>query len=192
METTMRLLKTRVQSRLALHKQSAFLEHGIVPVTSDCQYLFPAKVISHLVKWVTVAHEDYIELHFTKDIVEAGLAGDNNLYYMALIERGTAKLQAAVELNPGYSSIPPIFQLCLNWKGEKTNSNDDDIQALESEVNVCYKEPGPSHQLLTNQLQWLCVLLDVYLETESHDNSVEGVQGISPGEDVSVAFQGSK
>lgn len=26
----------------------------------------------------------------------------------------------------------------------------------------------------TNQLQRLCVLLDVYLETESHDDSVEG------------------
>uniref|UniRef100_A0A2K6URM9 THO complex 5 n=1 Tax=Saimiri boliviensis boliviensis TaxID=39432 RepID=A0A2K6URM9_SAIBB len=177
METTMKLLKTRVQSRLALHKQFASLEHGIVPVTSDCQYLFPAKVVSRLVKWVTVAHEDYMELHFTKDIVDAGLAGDTNLYYMALIERGTAKLQAAVVLNPGYSSIPPIFQLCLNWKGEKTNSNDDNIRAMESEVNVCYKElcgPWPSHQLLTNQLQRLCVLLDVYLETESHDDSVEG------------------
>uniref|UniRef100_A0A452REY2 THO complex subunit 5 n=1 Tax=Ursus americanus TaxID=9643 RepID=A0A452REY2_URSAM len=177
METTMKLLKTRVQSRLALHKQFASLEHGIVPVTSDCQYLFPAKVVSRLVKWVTIAHEDYLELHFTKDIVEAGLAEDTNLYYMALVERGTAKLQAAVVLNPGYSSIPPIFQLCLNWKGEKTNSNDDNIRAMESEVNVCYKElcgPRPSHQLLTNQLQRLCVLLDVYLETDSHDDSVEG------------------
>ncbi|EPY85429.1 THO complex subunit 5-like protein [Camelus ferus] len=177
METTMKLLKTRVQSRLALHKQFASLEHGIVPVTSDCQYLFPAKVVSRLVKWVTIAHEDYMELHFTKDIVETGLAGDTNLYYMALVERGTAKLQAAVVLNPGYSSIPPIFQLCLNWKGEKTNNNDDNIRAMESEVNVCYKElcgPRPSHQLLTNQLQRLCVLLDVYLETESHDDSVEG------------------
>ncbi|XP_059978101.1 THO complex subunit 5 homolog isoform X3 [Lagenorhynchus albirostris] len=177
METTMKLLKTRVQSRLALHKQFASLEHGIVPVTSDCQYLFPAKVVSRLVKWVTIPHEDYTELHFTKDIMEAGLAGDTNLYYMALVERGTAKLQAAVVLNPGYSSIPPIFQLCLNWKGEKTNNNDDNIRAMESEVNVCYKElcgPWPGHQLLTNQLQRLCVLLDVYLETESHDDSVEG------------------
>lgn len=48
---------------------------------------------------------------------------------------------------------------------------------MESEVNMCYKKlcgPRPSHQLLTNQLQRLCVLLDVYLETESHDDSVEG------------------
>ncbi|GAB5579233.1 THO complex subunit 5 homolog isoform X1 [Prionailurus iriomotensis] len=195
METTMKLLKTRVQSRLALHKQFASLEHGIVPVTSDCQYLFPAKVVSRLVKWVTIAHEDYMELHFTKDIVEAGLAEDTNLYYLALVERGTAKLQAAVVLNPGYSSIPPIFQLCLNWKGEKTNSNDDNIRAMESEVNVCYKElcgPRPSHQLLTNQLQRLCVLLDVYLETESHDDSVEGPKEFPQEKMCLRLFRGSQ
>ncbi|KAK2111641.1 THO complex subunit 5 [Saguinus oedipus] len=194
METTMKLLKTRVQSRPALHKQFASLERGLVPVTSDCQYLFPAKVVSYLVKWVTVALEDYLELHFTKDIVDAGLAGDTNLYYMALIERGTAKLQAAVVLNPGYSSIPSVFQLCLNWKGEKTSSNDNNIQAMESEVSVCYKElcgPWPSHQLLTNQLQQLCALLDVYLETESHDNSVEGPKEF-PQEMCLQLFRGSQ
>ena len=36
-------------------------------------------------------------------------------------------------LNPGYSSIPPVFQLCLNWKGEKTNNNDDNIR-----VRTCW------------------------------------------------------
>ena len=79
-------------------------------------------------------------------------------------------------LNPSYSSIPPIFQLCLNWKGEKNSSNDDNIQSMESEVIVCYRSyvPQSSHHLLTNQLQCLCVLLDVYLEMESHDNSMEG------------------
>lgn len=51
------------------------------------------------------------------------------------------------------------------------------FQAMESEVNVHYKElwgPKPGYQLLTNQLQRLCMVLDVYLETEPHDPSVEG------------------
>uniref|UniRef100_A0A8C8RFF4 THO complex 5 n=1 Tax=Pelusios castaneus TaxID=367368 RepID=A0A8C8RFF4_9SAUR len=177
MEMTMKLLRTRLQSRLALHKQFASLEHGIVPVSSECQHLFPSKVVSRVVKWAALPYEDYLELSYTKTVVEAGLAEDTHLYYTALVERGTAKLQAAVVLNPGYSSVPPVFSLCLTWKGEKTTDNDDNIRAMESEVSVCYKElcgPRPSYQLLTNQLQRLCVLLDVYLETESHDTSVEG------------------
>ncbi|NXC22059.1 THOC5 protein, partial [Corythaeola cristata] len=167
---------------------------------------------------------EFRELPYTKDVIEAGLAEDTHLYYMALIERGTggrvsfpwqfliptpdtpravsgslhgkflqlealwapgdvsslpctAKLQAAVVLNPGYSTLPPVFSLCLNWKGERTGSNDDNIRAMESEVNVNYKElwgPKPGYQLLTNQLQRLCMVLDVYLETEPHDPSVEG------------------
>ncbi|XP_013929798.1 PREDICTED: THO complex subunit 5 homolog [Thamnophis sirtalis] len=177
MERTMKLLKTRLESRLALHKQFASLEHGILPVSPESQHLFPAKIMSHLVKWMSLTYEDYMELPYTKDVVESGLAEDTHLYYLALIERGTAKLQASVVLNPGYSSIPPVFSLCLNWKGEKTSMNDDNIRAMESEVNVCYKElcgPKPGYQLLTNQLQRLCVVLDLYLETETHDNSVEG------------------
>lgn len=31
------------------------------------------------------------ELPYTKDVIEAGLAEDTHLYYMALIERGTGK-----------------------------------------------------------------------------------------------------
>ena len=50
-------------------------------------------------------------------------------------------------------------------------------QAMESEVNVFKNElqgPRPGHQLLTNQIARLCVCLDVYLETDSQDDSVEG------------------
>lgn len=48
---------------------------------------------------------------------------------------------------------------------------------MESEVNVFKSElqgPHPGHQLLTNQMARLCVCLDVYLETEEHDDGVEG------------------
>ena len=34
--------------------------------------------------------------------------------------------------------------------------------------------PPPGHQLLTNQVARLCVCLDVYLETDGQDDSVEG------------------
>lgn len=50
-------------------------------------------------------------------------------------------------------------------------------QAMESEVNVFKNElqgPRPGHQLLTNQIARLCVCLDVYLETDGQDDSVEG------------------
>ncbi|MGH0132345.1 UNVERIFIED_CONTAM: hypothetical protein FKN15_063348 [Acipenser sinensis] len=88
-----------------------------------------------------------------------------------------AKLQAAVVLNPRYSTVPPLFSLSLSWKGERSGRTDDNLRAMEAEVNVFHWElrgPRPGYQLLTNQLQRLCMCLDVFLETESQDESVEG------------------
>ncbi|CAG08561.1 unnamed protein product [Tetraodon nigroviridis] len=113
METTMKLLKRRLQSRLALHRQFASL----------------------------------------------------------------ARLQAAVVLNPRYPEVSPLFSLSLSWKGERSGQTDDNLRAMESEVNVFKNElqgPHPGHQLLTNQISRLCVCLDVYLETEGQDDGVEG------------------
>lgn len=110
-----------------------------MPVSSECQQLFPAKVVSRLVKWTAITYEDYLvgvegkeltssphsqhlvpvlgslalstllrsapwvllplqELSYTKDIVEAGLAEDTHLYYMALIERGTGRCLPAFSI----------------------------------------------------------------------------------------------
>ncbi|XP_045082875.1 THO complex subunit 5 homolog isoform X2 [Coregonus clupeaformis] len=177
MESTMKLLRGRVQSRLALHKQFSSLEHSIVPVSSECQHLFPAKVLSRLARWTTITHQEYTNLVFTQHVSEAGLARETDLFFMAVVERGTARLQAAVVLNPRYPVISPLFAVSLSWKGERSGRTDDNLRAMESEVNVFKSElqgPRPGHQLLTNQVARLGVCLDVYLETDGQDDSVEG------------------
>lgn len=35
-------------------------EHSIIPVSSECQHLFPAKIMSRLARWTTITHEDYM------------------------------------------------------------------------------------------------------------------------------------
>uniref|UniRef100_A0A8C5M0X0 THO complex subunit 5 n=1 Tax=Leptobrachium leishanense TaxID=445787 RepID=A0A8C5M0X0_9ANUR len=177
MEKTINLLRSRLLARLSLHRQFSSLEHGTILVTAECQHLFPAKVLSRLVKWHTITYADYVVLPYTANVVECGLAQETYQYYSLMIERGTAKLEATVVLNPGYCIIPPVFSLCLHWKGVRSSRNDENIRAMESEINVFYKElhgPSPGYQLLTNQMQRLCMLLDLYLETEGHDNGVEG------------------
>uniref|UniRef100_A0A1A8SHA5 THO complex 5 n=1 Tax=Nothobranchius rachovii TaxID=451742 RepID=A0A1A8SHA5_9TELE len=177
MESTMKLLRGRVQSRLALQKQFASLEHNIIPVSSECQHLFPAKIISRLARWTTISHQEYLDLPYTRHVTEAGLAKETDLFFMGVLERGTARLHAAVVLSPRYPTIAPLFSLSLNWKGECSGRTDDNLRAMESEVNIFKHElqgPRPGHQLLTNQIARLCVCLDVYLETEGQDDSVEG------------------
>uniref|UniRef100_A0A8C7L9M0 THO complex subunit 5 n=1 Tax=Oncorhynchus kisutch TaxID=8019 RepID=A0A8C7L9M0_ONCKI len=177
MESTMKLLRGRVLSRLALHKQFSSLEHSIVPVSCECKHLFPAKVLSRLARWTTITHQEYTNLVFTQHVSEAGLARETDLFFMAVLERGTARLQAAVLLNPRYPVISPLFAVSISWKGERSGRTDDNLRAMESEVNIFKSElqgPRPGHQLLTNQVARLGVCLDVYLETDGQDDSVEG------------------
>ncbi|AWP06999.1 putative THO complex subunit 5 -like [Scophthalmus maximus] len=177
MESTMKLLRGRLQSRLALHKQFASLEHSIIPVSAESQHLFPAKILSRLARWTTIAHQEYMDLPYTRHVTEAGLAKETGLYFMTVVERGTARLQAAVVMSPRYPEVSPLFSLSLSWKGERSGRTDDNLRAMESEVNVFKNElqgPRPGHQLLTNQISRLCVCLDVYLETEGQDDGVEG------------------
>lgn len=37
-----------------------FAEHGILPVSGECQHLFPAKIVSRLMKWTVLPYEDYL------------------------------------------------------------------------------------------------------------------------------------
>ncbi|XP_067234934.1 THO complex subunit 5 homolog isoform X1 [Chanodichthys erythropterus] len=170
MERTIKLLRGRLQARLSLHKQFSSLEHSIIPVSSECQHLFPAKVISGLTRWTMMSHQEFTELGFVQHVLKAGLVHETDLFFMAVVERGTARLMAAVVLNPRYPDVSPLFSLSLLWKGERSGRSDDNLRAIESEVNVFRSElqgPRPGLQLLTNQIQRLCVCLDVYLETES-------------------------
>lgn len=177
METTMKHLRSRVQSRLALQKQFTSLEHSIIPVSTECQNFVPTKIVSRLSRWVTTTYQDYMELPYTKHVCDAGLAKDSDMYFMGVVERGTARLQAAVVMSPRYPETAPLFSLWLSWKGERSGQTDDNLRAMESEVNMFKHElqgPRPGHQLLTNQMARLCMCLDVYLETEGQDDSVEG------------------
>uniref|UniRef100_A0A4W4GX09 THO complex subunit 5 homolog n=1 Tax=Electrophorus electricus TaxID=8005 RepID=A0A4W4GX09_ELEEL len=161
MESTMKLLRGRLQARLALHKQFSSLEHSIVPVSNECQHLFPAKVVSRLAHWTMMSYEEFLASRCTQVIL--------CLFYWRPLWV-SARLQAAVVLNPRYPEITPLFSLSLLWKGERSGRTDDNLRAMESEVNVFRSElqgPRPGLQLLTNQMQRLCVCLDVYLETES-------------------------
>ena len=66
-------------------------EHHTIPVASQYQGLFPVKLSSHLVSWQRSTFEDYIAVPHTKTIVELELAHENDLYFVAGMERGTGE-----------------------------------------------------------------------------------------------------
>lgn len=51
--------QSSVPSPALLRALSLLSEHGVVPVSSECQQLFPTKIVSRLVKWTAIPYEDY-------------------------------------------------------------------------------------------------------------------------------------
>lgn len=105
MELTVKLLRSRLQSRLALHKQFASLGECWAPcpssgsqdtVAGSCRA--PQPSLGTGVQW-------------------QGPHAGKHLFPCSV------KLQVAVVLNPSYSRLLPIFSQCLNWEGEWNSSN---------------------------------------------------------------------
>lgn len=177
MEETIRRLRHRIQTRLALQKQLSALEHGTVPVTSGFIGQFPAKIVSRLVQWKRTTHEDFMHCPYAQRMTGSSLTSVNHLYFTGLIERGSAALSFQVTVAPDYPSSSPIFALSLRWKNERNALNDEGIREMEREVNVYARElvnARTMDQLLTIQLECLLMCLDVYLETEMDRSEIEG------------------
>ncbi|KAK3083868.1 hypothetical protein FSP39_004365 [Pinctada imbricata] len=180
MQQTIKRLRDRIQSRLSLLKQLASFERMTVLINPEYMSMFPAKIVSKLSSWKRSTYEDFISLPHASAPISSGLAGPSDLYFTAVIERGTAKMTAQVVLTADYPEVVPVFVLSIQWQCERTALNDVHVQEMEEEINVHYDELilGKSHDvILSNQMQRLMMCFDVYLETEGKEN--EGPMEIS-------------
>ncbi|KAJ8313100.1 hypothetical protein KUTeg_010473 [Tegillarca granosa] len=167
MQQTIKKLRKRIRSRLSLLKQLSSLERGSIPVSSEYQSIFPTKIISKLSSWRRSTYEDFAVLPQTKSLIDQEMASESDIYFTAVIERGSAKLTAQIVLKPNYPEDVPLFVISIQWKTERTAMNDFHVQKKSED------------QILTNQLQRLLMCFDVYLESEVHCTESEGPVEIS-------------
>ncbi|CAG2212482.1 THOC5 [Mytilus edulis] len=181
MQQTIKRLRRRIKSRLSLLKQLASLERGIIPLAPEAMSLFPTKIVAKLASWKRSTYEDFCVLPYTEELISNGLAKESDIFFTATMDRGSAKMTAQIVMTPDYPAVAPLFLVSLQWQTERSALNDINIQEMEEEVNVHYKEMiiHKSHdQILANQLQRLLMCFDVYLETETQ-NAEEGPKEIS-------------
>ncbi|XP_033747384.1 THO complex subunit 5 homolog isoform X2 [Pecten maximus] len=182
MQQTVKLLRRRIRSRTSLLQQLASLERGSIQVNKDYLPLFPAKIVARLVSWKRSTYEDFSVLPHARSAITAGLAGESDLYFTAIMERSSAKMTVQVVLTANYPEVVPWFVVGVQWQTNRTALNDSHIQAMEEEVNLHYQElmKEKSHdQILSNQMQRLMMCFDIYLETEAQNTESEGPMEIS-------------
>lgn len=177
MEKTIRAIRVRLSSRIALQRHLHALEQGNVPLTSESLELFPAKM-SRLVSWQSIPWEDFKIQSYARQFIDENIVDETDFIFEAIVERGSAKLKANVAVSANYPNYPPVFMLRLDWKSSKSVTTGDSIREMEREINVHWMELVPKGQtwnnILVNQVQRLLMCFDVYLESETIDAAVEG------------------
>ncbi|XP_061178240.1 THO complex subunit 5 homolog isoform X1 [Saccostrea echinata] len=182
MQETIRRLKRRVRSRLCLMKQTAAFETGNVVVDPEYQGLFPSKIVSRLTSWKRATYEDFAALPYTEALVTDGVVEESDIFFTAIIDRGSAKMTAQVVMTHDYPKVAPLFTVSVLWQHERTAMNDEHIKEMEEEVNVHHEELMKSKScdtILSNQMQRLLMCFDIYLETEASGSEEEGPREIS-------------
>ncbi|KAI8782477.1 THO complex subunit 5 [Biomphalaria glabrata] len=178
-QKTISLLRQRISSRLSLLQQLSSLERGIIPVSVDFVKQFPAKINAHLSTWSRCTWEDLQTLAHAKRFLKSGLIRSSSIIFQAVIDRGSAKMNAHVVLTADYPQVPPLFILDIVWQTQRTALTDIFVMEMEEEVNLHYQELSSStqqNQLLPNQLQRLLMCFDVYLETDTPASTLVPVE----------------
>lgn len=179
MEQIVVALRQRLLARIALQELLNSLEQGTITLNPEVYSLFPTKTTSRLASFQSLPWEDFLALPQVKRLVDDGIVKSSHFTFSAVLERGSAKLHAALTVSPDYPREPPIFVLRTTWKEGFTSLEDRALWDLEKEVNLYWTELascGSAHRLLAYQLKRLLTCFDVYLETEGTSDAIEGPQ----------------
>ncbi|XP_078493311.1 THO complex subunit 5 homolog [Ciona intestinalis] len=172
MDGMMKQIRSRVASRVGHVQQVERFQRQIVQRDVQISRTLPDKIHTTLSSWATVEHNVYSSLEYTRPVVELGLLGGDveaHSYYITKLRRGSsAELNVAIVVFVDHPVQPPLVCLCLEWMGQRTATNDDNIRTMEVEVNVNLPKLVKNlNEILPSQVLRLMSMLDVYVETES-------------------------
>jgi len=163
-------IKNRVNCRFQLDKVFQYLEKGELHLNADFNAAFPPTISSRLISWTAVDYESIVKqtqhVHNLLSFIESN--HKNMLFFVAILSRDSAKLNAIAMIPVDYPNSSPLFSLELDWHGKHTRKSSEIIRKIESEVNLfCEDLPLENKiDLLTIQLKKLALHLDLVTEID--------------------------
>lgn len=120
-------IRTRLQARVRLYKQIAALEQGKTeaPSKHDDKIL---RISSNLVQWTSVSFEEFSNNPAAAKFVDENEINSPDLFYRAIITRGSAKLECYIKVSVNYPEETPLWALSLNWNGKHDSTNDSSLK----------------------------------------------------------------
>lgn len=178
-------IRARLHARVRLYKQIASLEQGKLEAANKHEDKI-LRISGQLVQWTSISFDEYAAIPAAAKFVDDTDTDSPDLFYRAIITRGSAKLECYVKVSVNFPEMTPLWALVLNWNGKHDSTNDSSLKEIEYIVNTIDINKK-SRIILPFQLKRLMSGLDVYLETES---AFSGSNEFIPDKSYLRAFRG--
>ncbi|XP_065075856.1 THO complex subunit 5 homolog [Ochlerotatus camptorhynchus] len=163
--TIIKAIRTRWEARLRLYQQVHELETGNVDTTINMEHNNPIRISSTLVQWTALSDSEYVASNVTGKFIDHSDSTGNDLYFRAIITRGSAKLECYICVPCDFPETTSLWSLSLNWNGKHSASDNAAVRDMEYWINSLQAPKHPK-TILSLQLKRAMSCLDIYLETE--------------------------
>uniref|UniRef100_A0A2M4BFD1 Putative tho complex subunit 5 n=1 Tax=Anopheles marajoara TaxID=58244 RepID=A0A2M4BFD1_9DIPT len=161
----LRKIRSRWEARIQLYHQIYELESKLIDTSINNEHDHPIRISSALLQWISISFEDYTASGVSSKFLDDGIALPGDLFFRAIVVRGSAKLESYICIPCRYPEMSPIWSFSLNWNGKHTAVRDSSVREMEYWCNSASTTNNMALMLPT-QLKRAMSCLDIYLETE--------------------------
>lgn len=161
--TIVKSIRTRWEARLRLYQQVHELETKTVDTTINLEQNNPIRISSTLLQWTALSYGEYAGSGVTGKFIEQ--SNGNDLYFRAIVTRGSAKLECYICVPCGFPESAPLWSLSLNWNGKHSAADNAAVREMEFWTNSLDAAKHPK-TILSAQLKRAMSCFDIFLETE--------------------------
>jgi THO complex subunit 5 len=154
-----RQIRRRINARMKLYRQIQSLEIGRVISNSGF------KISSILQQFVPLSYSEYAINACVTRFTEENIVNENDIFYRAILTRGSCKLECYIAVPSDFPNNMPIFSLNLSYDVKYNAENSSHLREIEGYINCI--EVDNIDQVLSLQLTRAMVALDIFLETAS-------------------------
>ncbi|XP_058462311.1 THO complex subunit 5 homolog [Malaya genurostris] len=164
--TIIKAIRTRWDARLRLYQQIHELETGTLDMSINTEHNNPIRISSTLVQWTAISYAEYVASNVASKFVEQNNNfNGNELYFRAIITRGSAKLECYICVPCDFPASSSLWSLSLNWNGKHSAEDNAAVREMEYWTNSLQAPKYPK-TILSLQLKRAMSCFDIYLETE--------------------------
>lgn len=159
-------IKSQWSSRLNLYKQLFQLENKNNLFTVNSNFI-NVSLNSLITLWSPITWEDFMQKNSEKYLCQNKFVKPGDLFYKAVITRGSNKLECFISISPNFPTKSPIWTFFVYTDSKKIASRSAAIKDMEYWTNSLTQSQlkSKSSLLLSQMMRTLCSF-DIFVETD--------------------------